>query len=181
MISFKSKITIKILDYYFLNPDSRHYINELAKLLELDPKNLDRKLKELEKEGLLKSEFQGKERYFYLNKTFPLLNHYRQIFLKTCGIEHKLREMVKNSEGVKEAYVFGSYAKQKMDASSDIDLLVVGEHSALELQRSISRLQKEIGREINLINMGPEELRKRKKKKDSLVTNIFKSKPIKLL
>ena len=63
MISFKSKIANKILNYYFNNPDTRCYVNELAKKLDLDPKNLHRKLEELEKEGIFKSEFRGKERY----------------------------------------------------------------------------------------------------------------------
>ena len=49
MISFRSKVTIKVLDYFFINPDEKHYINELAKMFSLDPKNVDVKLKELEK------------------------------------------------------------------------------------------------------------------------------------
>ena len=32
--------------------------------------------------------------------------------------------MLKNIKGLKEAYIFGSYASNKMDSSSDIDLLV---------------------------------------------------------
>jgi len=63
MISLRSKITIKLLDYYFLNPNAQVYINELARILEIDPKNTETKLKELEMEGLFKSEFRGKQRY----------------------------------------------------------------------------------------------------------------------
>ena len=91
MISFKSKVTIAILNYYFLNQDARHYINELAKILGLDPKNVYRKLTELEKEGLFRSEFRGKERYFFLAKDYSLLENYRQIFLKTYGLEDQLK------------------------------------------------------------------------------------------
>ncbi|MCX5667712.1 MAG: hypothetical protein NTY34_05330 [Candidatus Omnitrophica bacterium] len=39
MISLRSKVAIKLLDYYFLNPEAQVYINELARILELDPKN----------------------------------------------------------------------------------------------------------------------------------------------
>ena len=53
MFNFKSKIAEKLLGYYFVNADAGHYINELARMLSLDPGNLDRKLKELEKEGIL--------------------------------------------------------------------------------------------------------------------------------
>jgi predicted nucleotidyltransferase len=170
-----------LLDYYFLNPGVKRYINELARLLELDPKNLDRKLKELEKSGLLQSETRGKERYFFINRKYPLLNQYRQIFLKTHGLEKKLKEIMVGTAGVKEAYIFGSYAANKMDSASDLDLLVVGDHSSLDLQRSISVLQKATGREINVINLSPQEMAAKRKAKDSLLSNIFKGKVVRLI
>ncbi len=79
MISLKSKITQLVLNYFFLNPQAKKYTNELARLFQVDPKNLDRKLKELEKEGLLKSEFLGKQRYFFINSRYPLLKEYKKI------------------------------------------------------------------------------------------------------
>lgn len=60
----------------------------------MDPKNTDTKLKELEKAGLLKSEFSGKQRYFYLSKEFPLLEEYKKIVLKTAGIESELKKIL---------------------------------------------------------------------------------------
>lgn len=181
MISLRSKITIKLLDYYFLNPDAQAYINELARILELDPKNTETKLKELEKEGLFKSEFRGKQRYFFLAKDNPILEHYRQIFLKTHGLEKRLKDMLNGIEGIKEAYLYGSYASNKMDSSSDIDLLAVGTHSVLELQRVISKLQKDIGREFNVTNLSVKEFEAKKKNKDAFINSIFKAKIIRLI
>ncbi|MBD3263993.1 MAG: hypothetical protein GF375_02680 [Candidatus Omnitrophica bacterium] len=181
MISLRSKVTIKILDYYFLNPDAQVYINELARILELDPKNTEIKLKELEREGLLKSEFRGKQRYFFLAKENPVLEHYRQIFLKTYGIEKRLKDILGNIEGVKEAYLFGSYANNKMDSSSDIDILAVGSHSALELQKGIVKLQKDTGREFNVVNLNRKEFEKNRKKEGHFLNNIFKVKTIKII
>ncbi len=181
MISFKSKIAVKILNYFFLNPQEERYINELSKILNVDVKNLHSKLKELEKEGLLKSEFRGNQRYFYLNKDFPLLEHYRQIFLKTSGIEYRLKNIIKKIKGMKNAYLFGSYAQNTMETESDIDLLAIGDHSVLELQKKIAKLQHEISREINVVNMSEKEYLEKKKKKDQFVLNIFKDKVINLL
>jgi len=181
MISLRSKITIKLLDYYFLNPEAQVYINELARVLELDPKNTETKLKELEKEGLLKSEFRGKQRYFFLAKDNPVLEHYRQIFLKTHGIEKRLKDALNAIKGIKEAYLFGSYASNKMDSSSDIDILAIGTHSVLELQRVIVKLQKDTGREFNVTNLSPKEFAAKKKDKNHFVNNVFKSKTIRLI
>jgi len=181
MTSLRSKITIKLLDYYFLNPDAQVYINELARILEIDPKNTETKLKELEKEGLLKSEFRGKQRYFFLAKDNPVLEHYRQIFLKTYGIEKRLKDTVHNIKGLKEAYLFGSYASNKTDSSSDIDMLAIGTHSVLELQRIIVKLQKDTGREFNVINLSPKEFEKKKKDKDPFINGVFKTTLIRLI
>lgn len=181
MISLRSKVAIKLLDYYFLNPDAQHYINELARILELDPKNTETKLKEFEQEGLLKSEFRGKERYFFLAKYNPLLEHYRQIFLKTRGIEKRLKDMINNIKGLKEAYLFGSYATNKMDSSSDIDILAIGSHSVLELQRVIAKLQKDTGREFNVTNLSLKEFEAKKRDKVPFINNVFKTKTIRLV
>lgn len=181
MPSFKSKVIIKILNYFFTNPEAKHYINELARILDLDPKNVDRKLKEMEREGLLKSEFVGNQRFFYLSKNYPLLSQYRQIFLKTYGMERLLKDILTQIQGVKEAYIFGSYAQNKMDASSDIDLLVVGNHSVLLLQKQLLKIQKEIGREINIVNLSEDELKSKKRARNPFIKNIFSQKIIKLL
>jgi predicted nucleotidyltransferase len=181
MVSLRSKVAIKLLDYYFLNQDAQHYINELARILGLDPKNTESKLKEFEKEGLLKSEFRGKERYFFLAKDNPILEHYRQIFLKTRGIEKKLKDTLGSVKGIKELYIFGSYADNSMDSFSDIDILSVGSHSVLALQRHIAMLQKDTGREFNVVNFSPKELQNKKKSKDPFVVNIFKNKIIRII
>lgn len=180
-LSLRSKITIKLLGYFFLNPYSRHYVNELARMFQVDPKNLYRKLRELEDGGILKSDFRGNERYFSLNSRFPLLKEYRAIFLKTVGLEEKLHRILSGLDGVKHAYIFGSYARDRLDASSDIDILVIGEHSSLALQKKVSLLQKEIGREINVVNLSSREFAKKKKTKDSFLRDIFSSKYIILL
>jgi predicted nucleotidyltransferase len=181
MISLRSKVAIRLLDYYFLNRDAQHYINELARILELDPKNTETKLKEFEREGLFKSEFRGKERYFFLAKDNPTLEHYRQIFFKTHGIEKELKNILSSIKGVQEAYIFGSYANNSMDSSSDIDILVVGIHSTLDLQRHIVKLQQRTGREFNVVNLSPKEYKEKNKNKDAFIIGIFKNKNIKIV
>ena len=182
MISLRSKVSQKLLAYYFINPSKRHYVNELARLLELDPKNVHTKLVEFEKTGLLSSEYRGRERFFSLNKKYPLLKAYREIVLKTGGVEDSLRVKLSGlSGGVREAYLFGSYAKGGMDENSDIDLLVVGEHSALELSKLLLPVKRFAGREINALSLSGAEFAGRKKKGDHLIRDIFKGKVIKLL
>jgi len=181
MVSMKSKITQKILSFLFLNEKESFYANELARLIGGDFSNTRKKLAELKEEGVLVDEFKGQERYFSLNKKYPLLKEYKQIVLKKFGLEKALKESLETLAGVKESYIFGSYAKNKLDMESDIDLLVVGDFDPLELQRRLVRVEKSIGREINSVEMSEEKFKKEKKAKDGVVRDIFSGKYIRIV
>lgn len=181
MISLRSKITQKVLAYFFINQNQKKYINELARLLKVDPKNLDTKLKELEKLGLLSKESIGNQKFYFLNKKYQLLNEYISIFNKTIGVEHILTTLFSKIRGIKNAYIFGSYATDKLDAASDIDLLIIGNHKSLDVQRAVLPIQNELGREINIIDITENEFENRKAKKDPLIMDIFNKTIIKLI
>lgn len=180
MISLKSKLTQKLLNFFFTNIHEKRYLNELARLLEVDPKNLDRKLKELEGDGLFESEWSGKQKYYCLNKKFPLLKEYKSLVKKSIGIENQLREVLQGVKGIQEAYIFGSYASDKMDQNSDIDILIVGEYDITEVHRPIWEIQRSIKRECNIIDMDPEEFEKRKRQKDPFTSAVFSGPLIKI-
>lgn len=175
----KSTAENKILGYFFINPHAKQYVNELARMLGIDPKNTHRKLLELEERGVLKSEFMGQQRYFYFSKS-PLAKNYQKIFLQTAGLERQLKDIMAADDKIIEAYIFGSYAKDNMDSSSDVDVLVIGDHSSIKLYGALGKIQQEIGREINVVNLSEAEFKSRKKTGDNFLKNIFSGKIIKI-
>jgi predicted nucleotidyltransferase len=181
MLNIRSGVKNKILSYFFLNETSRVYINELARLIGSDPKNVYRILLQLEEDGILESEFKGKERYFFPQPKNPFYKGYKEIFLKTAGLENLLTEQLKGIGGLEKAYIFGSYATGEFNAKSDVDLLLIGSHNSLEAQRILYRLQKGIGREISVVNMKPDEFKKRSDEKDQFIESIFSRRVVKLL
>lgn len=181
MLNIKSKITEKLLGHYFINKKARHYVNELAKILKLDPGNLDRKLKELEQEGIFISEKQGNLKYYSLNKKYSLFVEIERIYKLKYGVEKKLAGLLKKLKGLKEAYIFGSYAKNKLNSESDIDILLIGSHSSLAAKRLIAGLSSDLGRELNIVDMTEKEFQKRKREKDEFIENINKNKVIKII
>ncbi|MCG2697487.1 nucleotidyltransferase domain-containing protein [Candidatus Parcubacteria bacterium] len=181
MFSLKSQIAIKILGFYFLNNNAKKYLNELSRILKADAGNLDKKLKELEKEGILLSETAGKERYYFLNKKYPLLKETKKIYELKYGLEVNLLRALKNSKEIKEAYIFGSYAKGNFDPGSDVDILLIGSHSSIEAKKRILELQNRLNREFNIIDLTEKEYLKLKKGKDDFIKNIFKEKIIKII
>ncbi|MBT9145621.1 hypothetical protein B9J77_01565 [candidate division NPL-UPA2 bacterium Unc8] len=180
MISLKSEITRKLLNYFFLNPKESLYINELSRNLALDKRNLVKKIKELEREGILKSQVRGNLKLYPINRDYPLYNEYRRIVIKTIGFEEGIRNALKDVKAIREVYIYGSYAKNKMDTHSDIDLIVVGGHSIISLQKKLNKLQKEINREINVVDIGEKEFKRKIKNKDPFITGILKNKHIRI-
>ncbi|MBI3332910.1 MAG: nucleotidyltransferase domain-containing protein [Candidatus Omnitrophica bacterium] len=179
MLNLRSKIAQKVLSHLALHERSEMYVNEMCRRFVVDRGNLVRKLKEMEGEGILLSQWKGSQRYYRLNPSFPLIREYKKIILKTVGVEHSLGEALRRIPGVREAVLFGSYAQDRMEVSSDLDLLVVGTHDTVDLQRAIAGIQKEIDREINVISMSPEEY-KRKRATEPLLRSIARNKRVPL-
>jgi predicted nucleotidyltransferase len=180
MISMRSKHTKAILGYMFLHEDAELYVSEMARKFSLDDGNLSRKLKELEREGVLKCCERGGASYYSLNRNYPLLKEYKGIVLKTIGLEQKLRDVLSGIPGIEQAFIFGSYAGGTMDAASDIDLLVIGGHDTLALQKAVAMFQKETDREINVISTDPREYHE-KLKKDPFFKSLEKKKKVRLV
>jgi len=180
MLSLRSKISQKVLNYFMLQQGAERYVSDLARTIQVENGNLTRKLIELEKEGILKSHWQGNQRYYSLNNHFSLLKEYKSIVLKTLGLEQILKDSLSKISGIKKAIIFGSYAQDKMDSHSDIDLLVVGNHSTVGLQKAIADVQKTIQREINAVSMSLQEYAK-KKGSDPFLKSIETKKSIKII
>lgn len=175
----RSRLSQKLLSYFFLNPHKQLYLRELARTLDCDAANLDKILKRLESEGLFTSEFRGKQKYYFLNQKFSLYKEYKNIVEKSFGVQKFLMFCLEKFNGVKSGYLYGSYAKNAMEPHSDIDLLVIGEVDVIKFSREIAKFEKEYGREINYTVMSEKEFEK-KKNSDPLLKNIFKGKTIKI-
>ena len=172
MFTIRSKTEQALLSYFFLNTSAKHHLNELARILKVDPANLDKKLKKMEKAGLFKSKQLGNLKIYSLNHKFPLFTEYKSIINKTYGVEEMLKKELSKVSGIQKAYIFGSYANGKFDQFSDIDLLVIGNHDGLELSKVLVKIEGKINREINYVEIYPNELQKRLKN-DQFLKNIF--------
>ena len=170
----------QLLQYYFLNHKNRHYVRELARLLDVDPGNLQKKLVQLEGEGFFVSEQQGNQKYYFLNKGFPLYKEYQSLYRKKYGVDKSIAHALNLVPGVLEAYIFGSYAKGGFDAMSDIDLIVVGNHDSVKLTQTLKSLEKSLQRPINTIEYAPEDFLE-KRKGDPFLTQIFNGKIVRVV
>ena len=178
MIDLRSKLRQKLLGYYFTNPKVRHYLRELAAILEADPANLSRELSRLERQGLFLSERRGNQKHFRLNDGYPFYQEVRQIIFKTVGAVGLLRDALGQVPGIEEAHLYGSFAKNQQDAASDIDLLVIGKPKAGEMEMALRKLERRLRREIHYTLMSRQELKTRRARKDAFVADVWRGKTI---
>ena len=179
MINFleitKSRLRNKILLHFFTNTDDEMYLREMALRLKEDPGNLSKELSKLEQEGVFISQFRGKQKYFFLNKSYPLFNELKSIIFKTIGIQGSLQNIINETNGIVSAFIYGSFATGKENASSDIDLCLIVRDSVFNENNFISKidgLEKTIFREINYIYYSEEEWEKQINDNDSFIINI---------
>ena len=181
MLDMRSKARQKLLAYYFTNPTTRHHLRDLAERLSVDPSNLSKELRRLEREGLFRSEVSGRQKYFQLNREYPLFNEVRSIIAKTIGAVPLLAESLNKIEGIEEAYLYGSFARNQQDAASDVDVLVIGNPKSDTLAETVQKLERQLGREINYTVLTRKELESRRGRKDAFLENVWHNKRVLLV
>jgi predicted nucleotidyltransferase/predicted transcriptional regulator with HTH domain len=181
MLDMRSKARRKLLAYYFMNPTARHHLRDLAERLGVDPSNLSKELSRLEREGLFRAEVSGRQKYFQLNRKYPLFNEVRSIIAKTIGAVPLLAESLKKIEGIEEAYLYGSFARNQQDAASDVDILVIGKPKSDTLAEIVQKLERQLGREINYTVLTRKELESRRGRKDAFLENVWHNKRVSLV
>ena len=177
----KSKTRKAILELYFNHPEKRYYLRELEKILHFPVQNIRRELLKLEKTGIFKREKSGNQVYYFLNTKSPIFNDLKNIIAKTIGVENQLRVALSNFNGIKKAFIFGSFADGTVDALSDIDIMIVGDINEDALIEIISNLESKFEREINYHIFSKKEFIKRKQEKDSFISRILSKPTISLI
>lgn len=181
MLDLRSKARQRLLAYYFTNPSAHHHLRDLANRLSVDPSNLSKELGRLEREGLFESEVVGRQKYFRLNRAYPLYNEVRNIVAKTVGVVPLIIQSFKRIDGIEEAYLYGSFARSQQDARSDIDLILIGVPDEKLLAEVVRKLEKQLGREINYTVLTRQEFERRRQRKDAFLENVWHNKRVSLI
>jgi predicted nucleotidyltransferase len=181
MLNLRSKSRQRLLVFYFTNPTARLHLRDLAKRLRIDPSNLSKELERMERDGLFRSEISGRQKYFQLDRKYPLFREVRSIVTKTIGAIPMMADSLRRIEGIEEAWLYGSFARNQQDAASDIDVLVIGAPRDELLAEGVRKLERELGREINYTVMTRREFNTRRARKDVFLENVWHNKRVSLV
>lgn len=172
----------QILGLLLLRPDETFYVREIARLTGVSAGSLHRELKLLTDTGLLLRTTVGNQVRYQANKECPIYEELAGIFRKTAGLADVLRELLAPlRDGITLALVFGSVAKGKATATSDIDLLVVGTVPFEAVVAACHEGTARLGREVNPVVMTKESFQAKRTASDRFVSRIIKEEKIFLL
>jgi len=175
---FNSKAREAIFRLYFTNPDKEYYLRELERELSIPVSIIRKELLTLEQSGMFRLSKKGNLCYYSLNKDYPLYNELKKIVFKTVGVQGALARLLSSLDGIETAFIYGSYAKNKVHAKSDIDLFIIGSIDEDALLPGISNLEKILHRNINYNLYSKRDFDKKKKEKDPFIEDLLENKKI---
>jgi len=146
---------LEALEPFLNNPKEKLHLAEIARKLKSPHPTVRQWLNHLEKKGVLKKQFQGRQTQYSLNLEHRLIIDYLCIAEKSrlvnrCEKEPLLKELVYflHNHFRKHVLIFGS-AAESLPGAKDIDILVVGRDDS----KIFRKFSGKINKEIHLINV----------------------------
>ena len=176
---FTSDTRAEIMRILFNGEDKEHYLREIEKISHVHISSLQKEVRHLVSIDLIKARKDGNRIYYKANVEHPIYSDLVSIVEKTVGVIALLKDKL-NDTKIECAFLIGSMAKNKEKATSDIDLIIIGDLGMRTLTKLLSGLQEKLGREINPHIYTKEEFKKRIKSKDHFIFSVLKEeiKPI---
>lgn len=170
-----SKVRQRVLAVLFGNPGRSFYANEVIGLAGSGTGAVQRELARLEASGLVTVTRVGRQKHFQANADSPLFEELHGLSMKTFGLADTLRKVLEPfAPNVRAAFVYGSIAKGRDTASSDIDILVISERLTYsDLFGHLEEVSARLGRKIVPTIYSWKEFRERVKQKNAFVTRIL--------
>jgi len=171
---------LKILAVLAEHPDREFYLSEVGTIIGKPPGVFQKGINALERDGWVESRRRGNQRLFRVNTGHPLLNEMKALIRKSIGAEALIKTVVDNMPQINKALIYGSYAKDRMDSHSDIDLIVVTKDLKIEdtLVKELAQLEKFLQRDVNYKIYDQRDFHQRQKNKDPFLTEVLSDKHI---
>jgi predicted nucleotidyltransferase len=170
------RVRQRLLAATLTRPEKWWYLSELAEFLGTRPSSLQRELSSLEQSGILQQRKDGRRTYFKAETRSPIFRDLRSILEKTVGLIPMLRVALRPVEHkIVCAFLYGSVARREERATSDVDLMVIGNLGLADLAPILKKVEKRLGREVNVTDYSVEEFRKKVAVGDHFLTTVLKS------
>ncbi len=133
-----------------LEPERSWYMSELANKIECTPSSLQRELLKLVDIGILSTERRGTRNYYQANQNCPYLQELQSLIIKTAGVVDIIKASLSLvADEIETAFIYGSFATGEEVASSDVDLMIVGNVGLSDLSMPLREAETKLNRLVN--------------------------------
>lgn len=173
----------KVLRLIYGQPQRSFFANELIELTGSGSGAVQRELARLVDSGLVSSQQIGRQRHYQANTSAPIYEELHGIIAKTVGAADPIRQALEPLRArISLALIFGSLAKGQDSATSDIDVLIVGDDLMLEdVYSAFDAVEKKLGRKVSPTLLTRTEFARRSKVPGSFVSKVLAGQTIGIL
>ncbi|MBI5709415.1 MAG: hypothetical protein HZC42_03805 [Candidatus Eisenbacteria bacterium] len=163
-----------ILAATVMQPERWWYASQLARHLKVSKTSLQRELVNLAQAGVLRKRTEGKQVYYQADSDCPFLPELQGLMAKTAGLVDVVREaLAPAAPCIAFAFVYGSVASAREIATSDVDLMVVGEIAVADLALPLRKVRERLGREVNITAYSTEEFARKARAGHHFVRSVL--------
>ncbi len=148
----------RVLGLLLLHPEEALHGREVARQTDLAAGTVTRELTKLAEVGLLKRVKRGNQQVYSADTNSPIFAELASILRKTSGLADLLTDALASmAPSLRVAFVYGSVARGHETIGSDVDVMLIGHVSFVEVVAQLHATQKTLGREVNPKLFTPEE------------------------
>jgi predicted nucleotidyltransferase len=166
----------RVLAFVFGQPERSFYATELIGLVSAGSGAVQRELAKLAQSGLVTVTPVGNQKHYQANSAAPIYAELCALSQKTVGLAEPLREaLAPLAKRIKAAFVFGSVAKHKDTAVSDIDVFVLSDSvDHTDVSGALQGMEFRLARRINPTVFTTAEWRRKRKDGHAFVLKVLK-------
>lgn len=160
----------------FRNPEASYHLREVVRLTGVGQGSVQRELANLVEAELITRTRRGSQVFFQANQASPVFAEVAGLVRKTCGVAAPIEKvLVGLGDGVEVAFLFGSIPAGTADASSDVDVLVVGDAPYRAVVEALAEAEPLVGRPISPTVYRRAEFIDKLRSKNHFLTQVMKS------
>lgn len=165
----------RVLGHLFGQPARSFYATELIGLTKGGSGAVQRELARLAGSGLVSAKLVGNQKHYQANPDSPLYAELCAIAQKTVGLGEPLRDALRPLvKRIHAAFIFGSVAKGKDTAASDVDLMVISDRLTYgNVYAALEPVGLKLGRPVNPTILTRKELGKRVREDSAFVKRVL--------
>jgi predicted nucleotidyltransferase len=161
-----------------MDSDTSLHLRDLARQSGLAIGTIQAEVSNLKKAGLLIENRDGNRLYFKADVNNPVFADLQSIIMKTTGLREQLVDALESIQGIRYAFVYGSFANNEATSDSDIDLFVIGSTGLRQLASPLRKLSQSLSREINPVTYTKSSYIEKLHNGDAFINEVAKSKKI---